>query len=78
MRQITNKAIILQEEPAEKVEFELVRVGKGQIIGEITHVLKNTIFSFNRFANISKPLNYVESKVKQMALDLGRVQTQPI
>jgi hypothetical protein len=49
LRQVTSKPLILKTEPGRKVEFELIRFGHGQVIGEIQHVLKRDVFSIDSY-----------------------------
>ena len=77
LRQVTSKPLILKSVPSRKVEFELVRFGYGQVIGEIKHVLKQDIFSLESYqqnTRVSQRQKDIINNIREMALTLGSVQ----
>ena len=57
LKQVTNKSSLLKKLPAEKLEFDLVRFGKGQMFGEIQHIVSR---SLNNDPFIQKLVSYSE------------------
>ena len=43
LKQVTQKPSLLKKQPIEKYEFELVRFGRGQLFGEIQHVVDRSL-----------------------------------
>ena len=77
LRQVTSKPLILKTEPSRKVEFELVKFGYGQIIGEIKHVLKQDIFSIDSYkpsTKMTQKQKDLTNSIREMSLTLGSVQ----
>lgn len=68
---------MLRQDPSEKIEFELVRFGPGQIIGEISHTLKHEVFSI--FRDVKK-FHIAESdldvELRNQATTLGEISSK--